>query len=44
MRLHVFPPSPRAMKVTALLYHLGLDCKIRIICSRASNTNRDMPR
>jgi len=31
MRLHVLPPSPRAMKVMALAQHLGLDCEIRII-------------
>ncbi len=29
MRLHVFPPSPRATKVTALANHLGLDCEPR---------------
>lgn len=31
MRLHVFPPSPRATKVIALVHHLGLDCELRII-------------
>ncbi len=31
MRLHVFPPSPRATKVIALANHLGLDCEIRIV-------------
>ena len=31
MRLHVFPPSPRAAKVLALADHLGLDCEIRIV-------------
>jgi glutathione S-transferase len=29
MRLHVFPPSPRATKVIALVRHLGLDCELR---------------
>jgi len=29
MRLHVFPPSPRATKVIALAHHLGLDCELR---------------
>jgi glutathione S-transferase len=28
MKLHVFPPSPRATKVIALAQHLGLDCEI----------------
>jgi len=31
MRLHVFPPSPRATKVIALVHHLGLDCELRTI-------------
>lgn len=31
MRLHVFPPSPRATKVTALANHLGLDCDVRVV-------------
>ncbi len=31
MKLHVFPPSPRATKVIALANHLGLDCEIRIV-------------
>ncbi|MBI1813495.1 MAG: glutathione S-transferase family protein [Deltaproteobacteria bacterium] len=31
MRLHVFPPSPRAMKVIALANHLGLDCELRVV-------------
>jgi glutathione S-transferase len=31
MRLHVFPPSPRAIKVLAALHHLGLDCDIRLV-------------
>ena len=31
MRLHVFPPSPRATKVTALANHLGLDCEPRLV-------------
>ena len=31
MRLHVFPPSPRATKVIALANHLGLDCEIRVV-------------
>jgi glutathione S-transferase len=31
MKLHVFPPSPRATKVIALAYHLGLDCELRMV-------------
>lgn len=31
MRLHVFPPSPRATKVIALAHHLGLDCELRVV-------------
>ncbi len=31
MNLHVFPPSPRAIKVIALAQHLGLDCEICIV-------------
>jgi len=31
MRLHVFPPSPRAIKVISLAHHLALDCEIRIV-------------
>jgi len=31
MRLHVFPPSPRATKVIALTHHLGLDCEFRVV-------------
>lgn len=31
MRLHVFPPSPRATKVMALVNQLGLDCEIRVV-------------
>lgn len=31
MKLHVFPPSPRAVKVMALANHLELDCEIRIV-------------
>jgi glutathione S-transferase len=31
MRLHVFPPSPRAAKVVALAHHLGLDCELRVV-------------
>ena len=31
MRLHVFPPSPRASKVMALAFHLDLDCELRIV-------------
>jgi glutathione S-transferase len=29
MKLHVFPPSPRATKVIALANHLGLPCELR---------------
>jgi len=31
MRLHVFPPSPRAAKVIALAQHLGVDCELRVV-------------
>lgn len=31
MKLHVFPPSPRATKVLALAEHLGLGCEIQIV-------------
>jgi len=31
MRLHVFPPSPRATKVLALAFHLDLDFEMRIV-------------
>ena len=31
MKLHVFPPSPRAAKVLALAGHLGLDCEIALV-------------
>ncbi len=31
MRLHVFPPSPRATKVLALARHLELDVDVRIV-------------
>jgi glutathione S-transferase len=31
MKLHVFPPSPRAIKVMGLANHLGLDCELRIV-------------
>ena len=31
MKLHVFPPSPRAAKVLALVHHLGLDCEVAIV-------------
>lgn len=31
MRLHVFPPSPRATKVIALANHLGLDCELCVV-------------
>ena len=31
MKLHVFPPSPRATKVIALADHLGLDCELEIV-------------
>jgi glutathione S-transferase len=31
MRLHVFPPSPRATKVIALANHLGLEPEVRIV-------------
>jgi glutathione S-transferase len=31
MRLHVFPPSPRATKVIALANHLGLQCELHTV-------------
>jgi len=31
MKLHVFPPSPRAAKVTALAYHLDLASELQIV-------------
>ena len=31
MKLHVFPPSPRATKVLALARHLELDVEVRIV-------------
>ena len=31
MKLHVFPPSPRATKVIALVHHLGLDCELCVV-------------
>jgi glutathione S-transferase len=31
MRLHVFPPSPRAIKVLAVRNYLELDCEVRVI-------------
>jgi glutathione S-transferase len=53
MKLHVFPPSPRATKVIALAQHLGLDCELCVVDlfkgeqSRAEfaalNPNRRMP-
>jgi glutathione S-transferase len=31
MKLHVFPPSPRAIKVIAVARHLGIDAEMRIV-------------
>jgi glutathione S-transferase len=31
MRLHVFPPSPRAIKVVAVKNHLDLECEICVV-------------
>lgn len=31
MRLHVFPPSPRATKVMAAVFHLDLACEMRVV-------------
>jgi glutathione S-transferase len=31
MKLHILPPSPRAMKVVALKNYLQLDCEIRVL-------------
>lgn len=31
MKLYVLPPSPRALKVIALKYHLGLECEMHIV-------------
>ena len=30
MRLHVFPPSPRAFKVLAVAHHLGIDYQLAL--------------
>lgn len=53
MKLHVFPPSPRAAKVLALVNHLGLDCEVAIVdlfgggnqtpAFKALNPNGKMP-
>jgi glutathione S-transferase len=53
LRLHVFPPSPRASKVLALAYHLDLDFELRPVHLfkgdnktpeyRALNRNEKMP-
>ena len=53
MKLHVFPPSPRAIKVLALANHLDLGCEIGIVDLfqggnatpeyAALNPNRKMP-
>ncbi|MFN8601533.1 MAG: glutathione S-transferase family protein [Candidatus Binatia bacterium] len=53
MKLHVFPPSPRAAKVLALVHHLGLDCEVAIVdllnggnqtpAFKALNPNGKMP-
>ncbi|HSP95987.1 MAG TPA: glutathione S-transferase family protein [Candidatus Dormibacteraeota bacterium] len=53
MRLHVFPPSPRAIKVIALARYLELDCELRVVDLfkgeqatpefAALNPNRRMP-
>ena len=31
MKLHIAPPSPRAIKVVALKNYLGLECEIRVL-------------
>ncbi|MBI3796974.1 MAG: glutathione S-transferase N-terminal domain-containing protein, partial [Deltaproteobacteria bacterium] len=31
MKLYVFPPSMRALKVIALKNHLGLECEMQIV-------------
>src|SRR5262245_51774136 len=31
MRLHVFPPSPRATKVLSVAFHLDLDFEMRVV-------------
>jgi len=53
MRLHVFPPSPRASKVLSLAYHLDLDFELKLVhlfkgenktpAYRALNLNEKMP-
>jgi glutathione S-transferase len=53
MKLHVFPPSPRAIKVIALKNYLGLECQVRVLDFfkeeqkspefAALNPNRRMP-
>src|SRR5215510_13877715 len=53
VKLHVFPPSPRAIKVMSLVRHLDLDCEICMVdllkgdqmkpAFAALNPNRKMP-
>jgi glutathione S-transferase len=53
MKLHVFPPSPRASKVMSLAFHLDLECEMRIVnlfagenrtpAYTALNRNQKMP-
>ena len=53
MKIHLTPPSPRAIKVLAVLHHLGLDPEIKLVDLRggeqmkpefaALNPNRRMP-
>ncbi len=31
MKVHVFPRSPRAIKVLAVAHHLDLDCEVRVL-------------
>ena len=40
MRLHVFPPSPRATKVMALVFHLDLDCELPVVNLFAGEQHR----
>ena len=53
MKVHVAPPSPRAIKVLAVLHHLGLEPEIALVdlvggeqfkpAFVALNPNRKMP-
>jgi glutathione S-transferase len=40
LKLHVFPPSPRAFKVLALAHHIGLDYEIKMVDLTKGDQNR----